>query len=142
KVGIFVEETAASVEAVMRAANLDIAQLYAGEAPEGRRVWKAVRVSGSLCLETGPELGQRAEAVLLDGPSNGVGFDWTLARGLDTPVILAGGLDASNVAEAIRVARPWGVDASSRLEESPGVKDAARVRMFVQAARQAFEGQE
>ena len=49
-------------------------------------------------------------------------------------MIVAGGLDASNVAEAIRVAQPWGVDASSRLESAPGIKDPEKVRRFVEAA--------
>jgi len=76
---------------------------------------------------------------LLDGPSNGVGFDWTRAVGMAEKVIVAGGLDGSNVAEAIRVARPWGVDASSKLESAPGIKDHEKVRQFVSAARRAGE---
>jgi phosphoribosylanthranilate isomerase len=129
KVGVFVNETAVSIEAVMRAASLDIAQVYGGEAPEGVRVWKAFRVAGVPAVDlTG------AEAVLLDGRANGQPFDWALARGVADKVILAGGLDASNVADAIRVARPWGVDASSGLETSPGIKDHEKVRRFVEAA--------
>ena len=49
-------------------------------------------------------------------------------------IVLAGGLDASNVAEAIAIARPWGVDACSRLESQPGRKDHKRVREFIEAA--------
>jgi len=52
-------------------------------------------------------------------------------------VIIAGGLDASNVAEAIRIAQPWGVDASSRLESAPGIKDPEKIRQFVKAALKA-----
>jgi phosphoribosylanthranilate isomerase len=133
KVGVFVNETAASIQAVMRAAKLDIAQVYDGHAPSGVRVWKAFRLSSAL----DPARALGAEAVLLDGPSNGVAFDWSLASGAAEKVILAGGLDASNVADAIRVAKPWGVDASSRLESSPGVKDHDKIRRFVEAARNA-----
>jgi phosphoribosylanthranilate isomerase len=132
KVGVFVDETVASTEAVMRAAKLDIVQLYGGEAPKVARVWRAFRLpqsSGWIALDD-----SGAEAVLLDGPANGVPFDWRRAGGAGTKVIVAGGLDASNVAEAIRVARPWGVDASSRLETAPGVKDHDKVRQFVKAA--------
>jgi phosphoribosylanthranilate isomerase len=75
-----------------------------------------------------------AEAVLLDGPTNGVAFDWSLSHNTGKKLIVAGGLDASNVAEAIRTAKPWGVDASSRLESAPGVKDHDKVRQFVEAA--------
>lgn len=133
KVGVFVEETAASIEAVMRAARLDVAQIYGGAAPAGARVWKAFRIRAP--FDSTPADG--AEAVLLDGPTNGIAFDWTLAQDVAERVIVAGGLDASNVAVAIRAAKPWGVDASSRLESSPGVKDHNKVRQFVEAALRA-----
>jgi phosphoribosylanthranilate isomerase len=57
------------------------------------------------------------------------------ARGIEGRVMLAGGLAADNVREAIEAVRPWAVDASSRLESSPGIKDHARVRAYVEAAR-------
>jgi phosphoribosylanthranilate isomerase len=135
KVGIFVNEGPALIEAVMEAAHLDIAQIYGGEAPPHARVWKAFRMSKPFS----PASMKDCEAVLLDGAANGQSFDWTIASEMKqrkpaTRMILAGGLDAANVGEAIRVARPWGVDASSRLESAPGVKDHAKVRDFVQAA--------
>jgi phosphoribosylanthranilate isomerase len=64
-------------------------------------------------------------------------FDWTLAR-CRYGVIVAGGLDGSNVAHAIAAAKPWGVDACSRLESYPGKKDPMKVQDFVSAAREAF----
>ena len=76
-----------------------------------------------------------AEALFLDSSANGVSFDWRIARGAADKVMIAGGLDASNVAEAIRIAQPWGVDASSRLESAPGIKDHQKVRRFIEAAR-------
>jgi phosphoribosylanthranilate isomerase len=130
KVGIFVNETAASIEAVMRTAKLDIAQVYGDEAPASLRVWKAFRLAGApASIDCAG-----AEAVLLDGLANGQCFDWALARDFAGKVIVAGGLDASNVADAIRAAKPWGVDASSGLESAPGVKDPVKVRRFVEAA--------
>jgi phosphoribosylanthranilate isomerase len=145
KVGVFVDETAASIESVMRAANLDVAQIYGGSAPGGSRVWRAFRLPVEFTLgevesvmaieESG--VAAVSEAILLDGRANGETFDWEVARGVPGNVIIAGGLDASNVAEAIRVAKPWGVDASSRLESSPGIKDHEKMKQFIKAARQA-----
>jgi len=133
KVGVFVDETSASVDAVMRSAQLDIVQLYGGDAPTGARLWRAFRIapgSGALKIDGTPE------AILLDGPAAGISFDWACTRNITEKVIVAGGLDASNVGEAIRIARPWGVDASSRLESAPGVKDHEKIRHFVRAVRE------
>lgn len=129
KVGVFVDESTASIEEVMRAAKLDVAQVY-GEPAHMARVWKAHRVGAGAIPDAAG-----CEALFLDGSANGVQFDWHLARAAVDKVIIAGGLDASNVAEAIRVARPWGVDASSRLESAPGIKDREKVRRFIEEAK-------
>jgi phosphoribosylanthranilate isomerase len=152
KVGVFVDETPASIEAVMGSANLDVAQIYSGRAPQGTRTWLAFRlplesldiVESVMALEEAG-VARRAEAILLDGPGKGASFDWQLARdwhatsGAPSKIIIAGGLDASNVAEAIRIAEPWGVDASSRLESSPGIKDHKKMRQFIKAAQGAAQ---
>ncbi len=130
KVGVFVDESPAAIEAVMRAAKLDVAQIYGDAIPGNTRVWKAFRPAQTVNPEG-------AEAILLDGPANGISFDWTIARDDNHKIIVAGGLDASNVAEAIRIANPWGVDASSKLETAPGIKDHDKVRAFVRAAQEA-----
>jgi phosphoribosylanthranilate isomerase len=130
KVGVFVDESPAAVEVVMRVARLDVAQIYGSAIPENTRVWKAFRPDHVVSPEG-------AEAILLDGPANGISFDWTVARDQEHKIIVAGGLDASNVADAIRIAQPWGVDASSKLESAPGIKDHEKVRAFVKAAREA-----
>ena len=132
KVGVFQDESPSVIEDTMRAADLDIAQIYNCDLPKLPRVWRAFRV-GSASMPTN----ESVEAVLLDGPANGITFDWKQARGFSAKLILAGGLNASNVAEAIRVAKPWGVDASSGLESAPGIKDHDKVRQFVKAAQQA-----
>jgi phosphoribosylanthranilate isomerase len=156
KVGVFVDDTPASIESVMRSADLDVVQIYGGAAPRGSRVWKAQRVeAGNPVLDAAiltdghDNVGHDNvgydndgyEAILLDGQSNGVTFDWKIARNWARSgarrVIIAGGLDSSNVAEAIRIADPWGVDASSRLESSPGVKDHEKMRQFIKAAQEA-----
>jgi phosphoribosylanthranilate isomerase len=83
------------------------------------------------------------DAVLVDSPSPGSGkvFDWTLAEGAPAGVrlVLAGGLNATNVADAIEKVRPWGVDVSTGVEASPGVKDERKLRRFVTAARAGFD---
>ena len=79
--------------------------------------------------------------MLFEGPSSGIGelADWGRAAELarQTEVILAGGLSAQNVAEAIQAVRPFGVDVSSGVESEPGVKDPAKIHEFVRAARAA-----
>ena len=77
-------------------------------------------------------------AVLPGG--NGLPFDWRLARDFapTRPWLLSGGLDARNVAEAIRATGARGVDVSSGVESAPGVKDEAKIAAFVAAAREAF----
>jgi phosphoribosylanthranilate isomerase len=70
---------------------------------------------------------------------NGVSFDWRMLAGFvaGVPLMLSGGLDTENVGEAIRVARPSGVDVSSGVESAPGLKDEAKIRAFIRAARLA-----
>jgi phosphoribosylanthranilate isomerase len=86
-----------------------------------------------------------ADAVLVDAPSPGSGrvFDWSLAEGVPGGVrlLLAGGLDANNVAEAIRRVRPWGVDVSSGVETftGSGRKDPRKVRRFIEVAKEVGE---
>ena len=131
RVGVFVDETPADIEAVIRAANLDVAQVYGREIPQHHRVWSAVRVAMQA-----PPVMAGAEALFLDSSGNGITFDWSLARNAAEKVIIAGGLNPDNVREAIRVAKPWGVDASSGLETAPGIKDHEKIRKFIAEARQ------
>jgi phosphoribosylanthranilate isomerase len=137
KVGVFDQEPGL-VEAAMRIAHLDIAQVYRGDLPNLPRVWRALRLVGQTSRSARDlQIPREVEAILLDGPANGIPFDWNQARGFPQKLILAGGLNASNVADAIRVAQPWGVDASSGLESAPGIKDPEKVRQFVKAALEA-----
>jgi phosphoribosylanthranilate isomerase len=135
KVGVFVDESPTDIEAVMRAANLDVAQIYGDTSVLSFRVWHAVRIQSESSARQGG--GQHpAEALFLDSSGNGLSFNWALARNAAPKVIIAGGLDASNVREAIRIAQPWGVDASSRLEISPGIKDHEKMWRFIESARE------
>ena len=139
KVGIFVNEGPDTIAKIALDTGLDVAQLYGTSEARGIRVWRAVQANESLLARIDDET---AEAVLLDTPSDGLhggtgtSFDWSRAKGLPKHIIIAGGLDASNVRRAIEQAQPWGVDACSRLEKSPGLKDHDKVRQFVKAALQ------
>lgn len=130
KVGIFVGH-ASPVEGI------DVAQLY-GTAKWNGRFWRAVRAGEGFQADAIPNEGE--EALVVDAPhatlhgGTGETFDWKLARSSRHRIVLAGGLDETNVREAIESARPCGVDACSRLERAPGLKDHRRVRAFVEAA--------
>ncbi|MFN0106229.1 MAG: phosphoribosylanthranilate isomerase [Bryobacteraceae bacterium] len=141
KVGVFVNEAPARVAEIVRQAGLHVAQLHGDEGvddlPEDVRVWKTFRVSEAFGLEQLESF--PVEAFLLDTPTRMYGgsgntFDWTRARGAAARIIVAGGLDESNVREAIAAAQPWGVDACSRLESAPGKKDHGRMARFTAAA--------
>ena len=75
-----------------------------------------------------------------DGGGTGVTFDWGISEKLQNnglPVIIAGGLNPNNIKDAVKTVRPWGIDVSSGVEETPGKKNHESVEMFVQGARQA-----
>src|SRR4051812_26791050 len=137
RVGVFVNEAPAEVAHIARLAGLHIAQLHGDEPADSlpdysMRVWKAFRVSNGWTTAVLDHYD--AEAFLLDGPRSGESFDWKTARGAAKRILVAGGLDADNVALAIREVQPWGVDACSRLEATPGRKDHDKLRRFILAA--------
>lgn len=86
---------------------------------------------------------EEVDAILIDGSAGGEGtaFDWNLLagrlEGVTTPILLAGGLNAENVAQAISIIRPYAVDVSSGVERSPGVKDSDAIAAFCDAVRRA-----
>ncbi len=140
KVGVFVDSTADEIATIVREAGLDLAQVHGDALGLAVRFWQA--------LSAGPDLREKmstgaAEALLIDTPAGaqrggtGRSFDWSLVRDLPGKIVLAGGLGPDNVAEAIRQVRPWGVDACSRLESTPGRKDSAKVRALIKAVREA-----
>jgi phosphoribosylanthranilate isomerase len=134
KVGVFVNETGEYSAKIALQVGLDVAQLHGTAEARGIRIWRALP-AGAPVIED-----PTVEALLLDTPSDdlyggtGQTFDWLSVRGLEKKIIIAGGLDESNVREAIQGAQPWGVDACSRLEKSPGLKDHEKMRRFIEAA--------
>ncbi|MGN7159851.1 phosphoribosylanthranilate isomerase [Sphingomonas sp. SAFR-052] len=156
KVGVFVDPDDALIDAAMAAARLDAIQLHK-TAPEriaairartGREVWGAVAVKTRADLDAARKLVGAADRVLYDAKTPpgaalpggmGLRFDWGLLDGFVHPLpwALSGGLDAGNVAEAIRATRAPLVDVSSGVESAPGVKDAARIAAFGRAVADA-----
>jgi len=155
KVALSVDATDAELDRVVEALKPDMLQLHGGETPE--RV-AAVRsrfrlpVMKALPIEQKSDLApiriyeKVADWLVFDGRApreatrpGGLGktFDWTVLENLslEVPFMLSGGLDASNVAEALRITRAPAVDVSSGVERAPGEKDPDKIRAFIRAAR-------
>jgi phosphoribosylanthranilate isomerase len=145
-VGVFRDESPKRVIEIVNQIGLHAAQLHGVESIEDTQ-WISQRVGATIkAFPAGhrnigrfEEYG--AQFLLIDGTNPGSGelFDWRLAEGVVDPdrLIVSGGLDATNVGQAIAHLRPWGVDVSSGVESSPGVKDPGRLRDFIAAVRQA-----
>ena len=149
-VGVFVNEGAERVRALMDECGFALAQLHGDESALycqnlGRPVLKALRLKDRRTFLSLAEFHGQANVrgVLIDAFSDqayggtGQTVDWTLAQeaARSTPIILAGGLTPANVADAISHVRPYGVDVSSGVEQNPGKKDPDKVKAFIQAAR-------
>lgn len=144
-VGVFRDEAPERVAEIVNRAGLGAAQLHGHETPEQAR-WVSERVpvvfqafaAGDRAIERAREY--PVDAILIDAPTPGSGqvFDWTMAEAPGgRRLILAGGLDPTNVARAIHRVHPWGVDVASGVEAAPGRKDPVKVRAFIAAARAA-----
>jgi len=148
-VALFVDQPAEEVRGVIARVRPQLLQFHGDEAPEycgsfGLPYLKAVRVREGVDLLQYARLYRSAKGLLLDafveGNHGGTGavFDWTLIpRTFPLPLVLAGGLDPGNVADAVRKVRPWAVDVSSGVEASKGIKDAAKVAAFIRGVRDA-----
>ncbi len=145
-VGVFRDAAPEQVVKVVNGIGLRAAQLHGRETAE-QTAWVRERVPVVIKAFAAGDPGLRrardhgADVVMLDAPSPGSGqvFDWRLAEGVPdgSRLMLAGGLNAENVAEAIGQVRPWGVDVVTGVEASPGHKDPRALRAFVKAARSA-----
>jgi len=138
KVAVFLHPSQAELDAVLKGFRPDVVQTdhedlgHLAVAP-GIGVLPVLRSGGELPAVL-------PKRVLYEGPVSGTGTtaDWTSALALARrcEVILAGGLTPANVADAVRIVAPFGVDVSSGVEQSPGIKDPERIAEFVRAARQ------
>jgi phosphoribosylanthranilate isomerase len=145
KVGVFVGAPREEIEHTVAAVGLDAIQLHGDESPEDCRgftvpVIKALRVNDTLGAIDEAVARYDVAWVLLDSAAGGSGiaFDWRRALGVAPGrLYLAGGLRPENVAEAVRLVRPYAVDTASGVERSPGRKDPRRVREFIENAKHA-----
>lgn len=161
KIGVFVDASTDEIAAAVRAAGLTGVQLHSGIAPDAHaqlraafgpalRILRVVHfahdaAAQAAALDADPHL----DALLIDSRTpkavggTGIAFDWQAAAGPLFPGtatlkrVAAGGLNPANVAEAIATLRPWGVDAVSGVEATPGRKDPAKLRAFLANARAA-----
>src|ERR1700726_517674 len=157
KVALTVDADDATLTGIVEALQPDILQLHGHETAArlvdikrkfGLEVMKALPVERAADLSSLPDYAAVCDRILFDARPpkgatrpGGLGavFDWNLLENLDLklPFMVSGGLNADNVAEAIRVSRAGGVDVSSGVERSPGVKDPEMIRDFIRAARMA-----
>lgn len=155
KVALTVDADDATLDAIVEAMPLDMLQLHGHESPErvaevraryGLPVMKALGVADEGDLPAILEYSLAADQILIDAKppkgadlpgGNGLAFDWRLISGRHwlRPWMLAGGLTADNIAEAVRLTGARQVDVSSGVESAPGVKDPARIAAFLKAAR-------
>ncbi len=149
RVGVFVSPTEAELAHAAQHGRLDVLQVHRipdnwtldREIFQGVEVWRALKPDELYFADHGFHF----DRYLLDSfdpktiGGTGRTCDWEKARDLvrasDIPILLAGGLTPENVAEAIRLVSPWGVDVSSGVEIEPGVKDIDKVRAFIDACR-------
>jgi phosphoribosylanthranilate isomerase len=159
KVALSVDADDGSLDAIVETLRPDALQLHGHEAPErvaairrrfGVPVIKAIAVARRADLDGLAAYSAVADRLLFDARPpreatrpGGLGqpFDWRLLQSLETtvPFLLSGGLDSSNVGEALRITRAPGVDVSSGVERAPGEKDPEKIRAFIRAARQAAQ---
>ena len=162
RVGLFVNSPRDDILAIRERNSLDAIQLHGDESPEflselsGLPIIRARRMDGHGVAAIAEDLkacrdaGREPDAILVDalspGSYGGTGETVSWAGLTDyrewlgeVPLILAGGLTPDNVAEAIRIVRPDGVDVASGVESSPGVKCPEKMRLFVQRAKSAFD---
>jgi phosphoribosylanthranilate isomerase len=159
KVALTVDADDATLANIIEALRPDILQLHGSETVErlrqikqkfGLQLMKVIAVETAADLESLPAYAGVADRILFDARApeeatrpGGLGavFDWHVLDklALKLPFMVSGGLDAQNIAQAVRVSRAGGVDVSSGVERSPGIKDPEMIRAFIRAARATEE---
>lgn len=145
-VALFVDAAASTVNDCLAALPIDILQFHGNESQEycaqfSRPYLKAIRMREGIDLAAKAEIYDDAFALLLDsyqpGVQGGTGqtFDWSMIKKIDKPIILAGGLTAENVGEAIKRVQPFAVDVSGGVEEDKGIKAQKKINAFMQEVK-------
>jgi phosphoribosylanthranilate isomerase len=142
-VGVFVNLPVDEINHILETCSLDLAQLHGDETSGMLNAFdgKAFKAFRGVPQHVNGFAREKVPALLVDAAvkgaygGTGVRADWSAAAELAKryPLLLAGGLTSENVADAVRVVKPWGVDVASGVESSPGVKDVGRMKAFVQA---------
>jgi phosphoribosylanthranilate isomerase len=147
-IALFVNPSVGEVERVLAEVRPDALQFHGEESPElcerfGVPYIKACRVRQGVDLleylrPYSGASGWLADAYVEAYGGTGTSFDWSVVpRQRPVPLILSGGLNSGNVADAVRLVRPWGVDVSSGVESAKGIKDAAKIAAFIEEVRNA-----
>jgi len=145
-VALFVNESAAEIKRAISLCPFDLLQFHGDESPEFCRQFnhpymKAIRVRSADDIHRAVQQYPDAKALLLDAyvenlpGGTGQAFDWRLIPQLTIPWVLAGGLNANNVADAINQVQPFAVDVSGGVEASKGIKDARKIKEFIHEVR-------
>ena len=145
-VALFVNETAENVSHALAVCQFDLLQFHGDESPEfcrqfNRPYMKAIRVRSADDIHSAVQQYPDAKALLLDAyvenlpGGTGQAFDWRLIPQLDIPWVLAGGLNANNVADAVIQVQPFAVDVSGGVEASKGIKDVNKIKDFISEVR-------
>jgi phosphoribosylanthranilate isomerase len=148
-VGVFVDAEAEFIDEAVARCRLDLLQLHGAESPEfcasrSRRVVKAFRVAQRSDIEAIAKYKSNVCAALLDTKvadiegGTGKTFDWSIAveaKKFGLPIVLAGGINAGNIARAVETVGPYAVDVSSGVEAAPGKKDAEKLKALIRLAK-------
>ena len=149
RVGLFLDQDAEQVGSILEQVPLSLLQFHGREDAAYCRQFglpyiKAVSMNSGYAAEQAEKKFIDAAALLLDSHEpGGLGgtrraFDWQQIGRISRPLILAGGLTPDNVRAAVRLVRPWAVDVSSGVEETPGIKNAEAMRRFIEQAKSEY----
>lgn len=149
RVGLFMDQEPGAVAEVLDRVPLSLLQFHGAEPADFCRQFglpyiKAVSMDSAEAVKRAEDEYFDAAGLLLDShPAGGVGgtgeiFDWSIIPATQIPLILAGGLVAENVGQAVRQVRPWAVDVSSGVEDAPGIKNSGLMRKFIKEAKREY----